>query len=177
VAIPFIGDIIGAVKDLVSEVVVDKDKRDELKFRLQELEDKANSREFELQMGQIETNKIEAAHTNWFVAGWRPFIGWTAGGGVAWTFVLSPFVEFIARLWGWTGTMPHLDTGQLMVLVTSMLGLGAMRSWDKARGIDISARTSGGSPLPLRDVVNEDTANVEVAGPPKKKKKFRIGFS
>src|SRR3546814_16111510 len=78
-AIPIIGDIINAVKDVVSEVVVEKDKKNELNVRLQELEDKANERLHEEVMAQSEVNKVEAAHPSIFVAGWRPFIGWGCG--------------------------------------------------------------------------------------------------
>jgi hypothetical protein len=167
-AIPFIGEIIGAVKDIVGEVVVDKDKRDELNYRLQELADKADERNFELQAGQIEVNKVEAASTNWFVAGWRPFIGWVSGFGVAWTFVLGPFAEFTARLFGWTGTMPSLDVGQLMVLVTSMLGLGVLRSYDKVKGTDISVKTESGG---VASVTSTQTTPPE---PKPKRKKFKL---
>jgi hypothetical protein len=168
-AIPFIGDIISAVKDVVSEVVVDKDKRDELNYRLQELADKADERNFELQMGQIEINKVEAASTNWFVAGWRPFIGWVSGFGVAWTFVLAPFAEFVAKLAGWVGTMPTLDVGQLMVLVTSMLGLGVLRSYDKVKGTDITVQTQEG----VGPVITKTAPSV-TPEPPKKRKKFKL---
>lgn len=170
-AIPFIGDIIGAIKDVVSEVVVDRDKRDELNFRLQELADKADERNYELQMGQIEVNKVEAASTNWFVAGWRPFIGWVSGFGVAWTFVLGPFAEFLARLAGWTGKMPTLDVGQLMVLVTSMLGLGVLRSYDKVKGTDISVKTESGGVQSVNSSTAAHTATVEVKP---KRKKFKL---
>lgn len=136
--IPIIGgllkDLISPIKDVISEVVVDKDKARELNVRLQELADNADQRLHEELMGQIEINKQEAQHASIFVAGWRPFIGWTSGAGVAYTFVLAPFIEFFSRLAGYTGEMPMPDTGQLMALVTAMLGVGAMRSFDKMKG-------------------------------------------
>lgn len=134
--IPIIGDIIGAVKDLVSEVVVDKDRRNELNVRLQELADKADSRLHDELMGQIEINKVEAAHPSIFVAGWRPFIGWVSGAALTWTFIVSPIFEWASRLFGWTGPMPELDTGQLIALVMAMLGVGAQRTVEKVRGVD-----------------------------------------
>lgn len=134
--IPILGDVIGAVKDLVSEVVVDKDKRNELNVRLQELEDKADERIHEELIAQTEINKIEAAHSSIFVAGWRPFIGWTCGVGVAYIFVVSPFANQIAKWFGYAGEMVALDAASLMTLVTAMLGVGAMRSFDKYKDID-----------------------------------------
>ncbi len=144
-AIPIIGDIIGAVKDLVSEVVVDKDRKNELNVRLQELADKADARLHDELMGQIEINKVEADHPSVFVAGWRPFIGWVSGAGLTWTFILSPVLEWGSRLFGWTGQMPVLDTGQLIALVMAMLGIGAQRSFEKARGVET---TKVGNPKP-----------------------------
>jgi len=136
--IPVIGgllkELISPVTDLISEVVVDKDKARELKVRLQELADSADQRLHEELMGQIEVNKEEAKHASIFVAGWRPFIGWVGGVGLAYSFVAAPFIEFTAKVFGYVGEMPTPDANQLMTLVTAMLGVGAMRSYDKFKG-------------------------------------------
>lgn len=136
--IPILGgllkDLISPVKDLISEVVVDKDKARELNVRLQELADKADERLHQELMGQIDVNKEEAKHASIFVAGWRPFIGWVGGVGLAYSFVVAPFVEFIAKAAGYVGEMPLPDSNQLLTLVTAMLGVGAMRSFDKTKG-------------------------------------------
>jgi hypothetical protein len=131
-----LGDLLKPVTDIIGEVVVDKDKKNELKYKLQELVDKADERYHQELMAQTEINKVEAAHTSIFVAGWRPFIGWVGGVGLAYTFVLAPFIEFVARATGYVGDMPLPDSGQLMTLVTAMLGVGAMRSYDKKGGTD-----------------------------------------
>ena len=129
-------DLISPVTDIVSEVVVDKDKKKELEYKLQELIDKADARYHEQMMGQIEVNKVEAAHPSVFVAGWRPFIGWTGGASIAYTFLIAPFANQIAKWAGYTGEMVVLDTASLMVLITGMLGIGGMRSFDKMKGTD-----------------------------------------
>lgn len=129
-----LGDLLSPVTDIVSEVVVDKDKKREIELKFQEIVDRADERYHEELMGQIEVNKVEAQHASIFVAGWRPFIGWTSGVGIAYTFVLAPFIEFVARASGYTQEMPLPDAAQLMTLVTAMLGVGAMRSYDKVKG-------------------------------------------
>lgn len=139
-----LGGLTGPIADLVSEVVVDKDKKREIELKLQELVDKADERYHQELMGQIEVNKVEAQHASIFVAGWRPFIGWTSGVGIAYTFVLAPFIEFIARASGYTQEMPLPDAAQLMTLVTAMLGVGAMRSYDKAKGTSPLPKNTGG---------------------------------
>ena len=127
-------ELVSPITGIVEDLVVDKDKRNEINLKIQELADKADERYHEELMGQIEINKVEAAHASLFVAGWRPFIGWTGGVGLAYTFVAAPFIEFVARAFGYTQAMPMPDSAQLMVLVTSMLGVGAMRSYDKKAG-------------------------------------------
>lgn len=134
--LPIIGDVINAVKDIVSEVVVDRDKRDELNVRLQELADKANQREHEQMLAQTEVNKAEAASDHWFVAGWRPAVGWVGATGLAYSFILAPLLSWVARVWGgYSGDFPALETEQLMVLLTGMLGFGAFRSFERSRGV------------------------------------------
>ena len=134
--IPIIGDIINAVKDLAGEVIVDKDKKNELNVRLQELADKANQRLHEELLAQAEINKVEAAHPSIFVAGWRPAVGWIGAIGLGWQFVFAPFVETIAKFFNWTGTMPVVDTESLMMLVLGMLGIGAQRTFEKVKGVE-----------------------------------------
>lgn len=135
-------ELISPVTGIVEELVVDKDKRNEIKLKIEELADKADERFHQELMGQIEVNKVEAQHASVFVSGWRPFIGWTSGVGIAYTFVLAPFVEAVARLSGYAGDMPVPDAAQLMALVTAMLGVGAMRSYDKKQGTSALPRNA-----------------------------------
>lgn len=135
-AIPILGDIINAVKDLAGEVIVDKDKKNEILLKLKELEDNTDQRFHEELMGQVEVNKIEAAHPSIFVAGWRPAIGWISAVGLGWQFVIAPFAETTARFFGWVGQMPVVDANTLLTLVLGMLGIGAQRSFDKFKGLD-----------------------------------------
>lgn len=88
---------------------------------------------------QVELNKTEAQHSSIFVAGWRPFIGWVGGVSLAWTFLVHPLITWVATLLGYTGTFPALDTEPLMTLVLAMLGIGAMRTVDKIKGVDTKA--------------------------------------
>lgn len=84
---------------------------------------------------QIEVNKQEAASQSAFVAGWRPFIGWVCGGAFAWTFVLQPFMAFFLAVFGKHLTLPSLDLSNLMPVLLGMLGLGAMRTYEKVQGV------------------------------------------
>lgn len=97
----------------------------------------------EQRIAQVELNKTEAQHANVFVAGWRPFIGWVGGVSLAWTFLLHPLMTWVATVSGYTGTFPELNTDPLMTLVLAMLGVGAMRSFDKFNGTDTKAIGTG----------------------------------
>ena len=88
-------------------------------------------------MAQIEVNKVEAASSSLFVAGWRPFVGWSCGSAYAYTFVVQPFLLFILTAVGVhvdIAQLPVLDMGEMGVVLFGMLGLGAMRSYEKVKG-------------------------------------------
>jgi hypothetical protein len=172
-----LGDLISPVKDLVSEAITDKDKRAEINLKLAELEMRGDERLHEELLAQVEVNKLEATHRSLFVAGWRPFIGWTGGAGVAWTFLVSPLVEWISRLFGWTGTMPGIDATQLMTLVMAMLGVGAMRSYDKKHGTSNDVLTTPTPPAPVpTDIPPGFGDPLPIPAPAKRKKKSILPF-
>ena len=129
-------ELISPVTDLLDKIIPDKDKKREIGLEIEKLADKADQRIHEQLIAQTEINKVEAAHKSVFVAGWRPFIGWTSGVGLAYTFVVAPFTFQIAKWVGYSGEMVVLDTNTLMTLVLAMLGVGGMRSFDKMRGTD-----------------------------------------
>lgn len=78
---------------------------------------------------QVELNKIEAAHRSVFVAGWRPFIGWVCGVGLAFPFIINPVIQWYTGEPG-----PVLPTESLTSLVLALLGLGAYRTYEKGIG-------------------------------------------
>lgn len=82
---------------------------------------------------QAEINKQEAAHQSIFVAGWRPAIGWVCAVGFGWSFVGLPIATWFASLVGVTVNLPAIDNG-LFELTMGMLGMGALRSFDKWKG-------------------------------------------
>ncbi len=85
--------------------------------------------------GQLEINKTEAAHKSIFVAGWRPFVGWVCGFSLAYVSILEPLMRFIAKLCGYTGTFPVIDTSLTMQVLLGMLGLVAARTREKEKGV------------------------------------------
>jgi len=87
-------------------------------------------------LGQIEINKEEAKSTNWFVAGWRPFVGWVCGMAFAYATVVEPLASWTAKVvFNYSGAFPILDTTITMQALFGMLGMGWYRSQDKKNGV------------------------------------------
>lgn len=159
--IPIIGDVIGAVKDLVSEVVVDKDKRDQINLELIKIQDQAQARVDEQVLAQIEVNKVEAASGSVFVAGWRPAIGWVGAAALAYAYIVQPFI-------GVFHATPVYDLDGLYNVVLAMLGVGAMRSFEKSRGVSTNDFTDVPKKTPT------ETVEVSEAKVEKPKRKWKL---
>jgi hypothetical protein len=93
-------------------------------------------------LAQIEVNKIEAGSSSLFVAGWRPAIGWIGVAAMGYQFLAYPLFQ-----WGWkwaqaTGWVPVgmdpppvLEADQLWVILSGILGIAGMRSFEKTKGV------------------------------------------
>ena len=85
--------------------------------------------------GQIDINKVEAASSSVFVAGWRPAIGWVCASAFAYKFVLAPAIAFGMTAAGHPITLPVLDFTEMSTVLFGMLGIGAMRTVEKIKGV------------------------------------------
>lgn len=87
-------------------------------------------------LAQIALNATEAQHRSVFVAGWRPFIGWVCGVALAWHFMAHDLTAWACSVW-WPDILPPVLSGteSLITIVLSLLGLGAMRTVEKAKGL------------------------------------------
>ena len=88
----------------------------------------------EIALSQIEVNKAEAASGSLFKGGWRPFVGWVCGFGLAYAAIILPVMEFTAKvIFGYGGKFPVIDWAILTNVLFGLLGLGAMRTYEKTR--------------------------------------------
>lgn len=119
-------------KSVIERIWPDANKRAEEIRKLEELKQGGELAKLDahvkLLVGQMEVNKIEAAHKSLFVAGWRPFIGWICGLGLAYNVILSPFMD----IWF---DVPKVDTSALYPVLLGMLGIGGMRTVEKIKGV------------------------------------------
>lgn len=94
--------------------------------------------EFKVTLAQIDVDKTEAANPSLFVSGWRPFVGWVCGSGLAYQFLFRPIATGITSAIGHPVDFPPLDMGTLMTMLGGLLGFGAMRTTEKIQGVSRS---------------------------------------
>ena len=92
--------------------------------------------------GQVAVQKLEAASADPFVTRWRPSVGWVCVAGLFYTFILKPLLPWVFQVGALAigqksvvPLLPEVPMGDLIVLLTGMLGLGTMRSVEKIKGV------------------------------------------
>jgi hypothetical protein len=137
-----VGSIIEAVGKVAGDLITtDKERMEmEVEQRRLDLEEKRIDQATDL--AQIEVNKIEAGSSSVFVSGWRPAIGWIGVAAMGYQFLAYPLFQ-----WGWkwaqaTGWVPAglepppvLEADQLWVILSGILGIAGMRSFEKTKGV------------------------------------------
>jgi len=127
-------------RDIVNKIWPDKSEQEKQEIA-QNMAREAQEHELvkgeqELLKGQQEINKIEAASSNLFNSGWRPFLGWVCGISFAWHFVLEPFLMFAAAFFGKEIKLSAaIDMMQIMPMLFGMLGLGYYRTKERIAGV------------------------------------------
>ena len=124
----FGGKTIEAVGNIVDELYTSEEERQQAKLAIQKVEAKLKEK-------QLDINKAEASHRSVFVSGWRPFLGWVSGLSIGYVYLFQPILDMILQMFQVQVDWVALDLGQLMPLVLGMLGLGGLRSFEKAKGL------------------------------------------
>lgn len=130
--------VIPAITQVLDKVIPDPQAAADAKLRALELAQKGDlaalDAELRLALGQIEVNKAEAT-TDMFRGGWRPAVGWTCVAGLAYQFIVQPVLPWVVALFGaQVPPLPAIDNETLMVLLTGMLGLGGLRTFERVKG-------------------------------------------
>ena len=120
-----LSSLIEPATKLLDKVIEDKDQKNALAHEIATM---AERHAQELAQGQLGVNKVEAAHKSLFVAGWRPAIGWVCALGLFYNVILANIIGI------WVD-VPEIDTTLLVPVMMGMLGLGAMRSYEKVQGV------------------------------------------
>jgi hypothetical protein len=131
--IGLIGAVLPAVTDIIGRFLPeDPEKRAEAE---REIEAQLSEHLAKIDIAQLDINKTEAAHRSIFVAGWRPFIGWSCGVALAWNYIAQPILVFTLAQTGNLVDLPALDMSQMMPVLMGMLGLGGLRTFEKYKSV------------------------------------------
>ena len=117
--------LIGPVSGLLDKFIEDKDQKNALAHEIATMSER---HAHEALKGQLEINKVEAAHKSLFVAGWRPAIGWVCMLGLLYNTIIANVLSIWIEV-------PEVDTTLLVPVMMGMLGLGAMRSYEKVNHV------------------------------------------
>jgi len=127
-----IDKLIEPVTGLLDKFIEDKDQKNALAHEIATMSERHAQ---ELAKGQLEVNKAEAQHKSLFVSGWRPAVGWCCVFGMMGNFMVIPFTNFVLALLEIPVSVPLIDTATMMPVLMGMLGLGAMRTYEKRTGV------------------------------------------
>lgn len=146
---PAAGALVGKVADVANSIFGTSDPA---QVQAQLATDQAKADAFKAALSSISasdlaqttTNNKEADSPQFFVAGWRPAVGWVCVVGLAYQFIALPFLTWIlaciALLFGKVvPPLPPLDMVSLFQLLGGMLGLGTLRYLDKKAGVDTTS--------------------------------------
>jgi|TARA_B110000503_G_scaffold126151_1_gene194457 hypothetical protein len=120
--------IAGSVMEGLDDLFTSDEEKANATLRLTELLQKPHNL-------QAMANIEGAKHSSVFVAGWRPAIGWVCAIGLGYQFLILPFAGLINAFYALPAELPAIQAAELSTLVMSLLGLGGLRSYEKAKGL------------------------------------------
>ncbi len=130
---PLLMPLIELTGGIISRIWPDASAADKARLELLQAE---LSGELQLRLSQMTVNQTEAANPNWFVAGWRPAIGWICALSFAATYIGQPAAIWICFMIDPAIHPPQLPTDQVLTeLLFGMLGIGGLRTFEKLKGV------------------------------------------
>ena len=136
-----VSGLFSAAQSLIERFFPDPEKKAAAQLELLKMQQNGDlaalAAETDLAKMQIAVNVEEAKSTNWFIAGARPFILWVCGFAFAYVSVVEPIARFVAKVWfSYSGDFPVIDTNLTMQVLFGILGLGAMRTFEKSKNVE-----------------------------------------
>ena len=132
-------DLLPTIAKVIDKLIPDPQAKAQAQLDLLKLQQAGEFKELDaelaLKLEQIKVNALEAQSPDLFRGGWRPFVGWVCGTGLAVQFLVAPLATWAAALYGHAIAFPSLDMGTLMTLLGGLLGLGTLRTTEKIKGV------------------------------------------
>jgi hypothetical protein len=142
---PLLGSALAAIAPKVGDIIdrflpEDPKKAAEMRLEVLKLADGRESRELDatlqVALGQMRINEKEAEHPTFFRGGWRPAVGWACVAALVYTYLIRPIVPWVVTVT--TGVevpeMPALNTAELLGVLSGLLGLGTLRTYERVQG-------------------------------------------
>lgn len=138
-AMSFLSSKLGVDPALVEQTIAGMGPGDLVKLKELDYEFKEHMAELgiRIDLAQIDVNKTEAGSTNWWVAGWRPYVGWVCGTGLLYATIIDPLLRFVAKvMFAYAGVFPAIDTVLMLQVLIAILGVSALRTTEKVQGAE-----------------------------------------
>lgn len=126
-----LGPVLELGRDLIGRFFPDKTEAAKVEAEFLRM---AAEGELKQVIGQLEINAREASHPSVWVAGWRPFFGWAGGVAFLYATIVQPLLGWYGSIKGWPAP-PSLNGDLLWTVITGMLGIGGLRTYEKAKGV------------------------------------------
>lgn len=130
--------IIGKVLDKIPNPAEREKARLEIELQLKSQETELLRILTDVDKGQLEINKAEAQHADFYVAGARPTIIWICAAALGWMYLLQPMIQTVLYWFGKVPAAGQLDTMGIMGLTASLLGFGGLRTFESIKGVERS---------------------------------------
>ena len=128
------GGTVKAVAGVIDELHTSEEEKQQLKLRFNEIE--ARLKEKQMSINLADAKSTAGGLSGFMQRAWRPLIGMSCALALLFEYVIKPFLLFfLATFHIETLPLPVLDMGMLMPLVMSLLGMGALRTYEKQKGL------------------------------------------
>ena len=124
------GDLVKNVGGIIDSLHTSQEEKDNAKIKLKEIEAQINKAQSDINLADAQSKA--GGISGMLQRSWRPLIGMSCALAIFWEYVFKQFLMFfIATFNVQTAPLPELDMGTLMPLVMALLGMGALRSYEK----------------------------------------------
>ena len=128
------GSLVETVGKVIDSVHTSEEEKGQIKIKLQELENEINKKQMDINLADAQSTATDIGGI--MQRSWRPLIGMSCALAIAWEYVLKQFIMFILAAFNIEhAPLPELDMATLFPLVTALLGMAGLRSYEKKNNL------------------------------------------
>lgn len=128
------GDTIKTVGNVIDDLHFSGEEKEKLKLQMKEIEAKLKEKQMSINLADAQSTA--GGLSGFMQRSWRPLIGMSCALALLFEYVIKPFLLFfLATFHIETLPLPELDMGTLFPLITALLGMGALRTYEKQKGL------------------------------------------